>query len=81
MKITKCPPGVARGARLQRWQFELPDEQPEHPRRAERFALGAFSREEAAVLNTVLNYPSSISQRELEVVYGRTFRNVAQPGL
>lgn len=70
MEIKKCPPGVAKGAHLQRWQFDhdSPDGEPAHPRRAERFAHGELSQWEEAVLNTVLHQPRLVGQRELETI-------------
>ena len=69
MEIKKCPPGVARGAHLQRWQFEHESgNEPAHPRRAARLANGELSQQEAAVLTTVLHQPGPISQREIEAI-------------
>jgi hypothetical protein len=52
MEIKKCPPGVAKGAHLQRWQFDHDSvgEEPVHPRRAARLAQGELLQGEAAVL-------------------------------
>ena len=70
MEIRKCPPGVAKGAHLQRWQFDRdsPSEEPAHPRRALRLAHGDLSQWEEAVLNTVLNHPGPVNQRDLEAI-------------
>src|SRR5271166_4443891 len=69
MEIKKCLPGVAKGAHLQRWQFDHDSivEEPAHPRRAARLAHGELLPGEAAVLHTVLNH-GPISQRELETI-------------
>ena len=70
MEIKKCPPGVAKGAHLQRWQFDHGSvgEEPVHPRRAARLAQGELLQGEAAVLATVLHHPVPVSQRELEAI-------------
>lgn len=70
MEIKKCPPGVAKGAHLQRWQFDHDsvDEEPAHPRRAARLAHGELLQGEAAVLATVQHHPGPVSQRELEAI-------------
>jgi len=70
MEIKKYPPGVAKGAHLQRWQFDHDsvDGEPAHPRRAARFAHGELSQWEEAVLTTVLHHPGPVSQRELEAI-------------
>ena len=70
MEIKKCPPGVAKGSHLQRWQFDHDSvgEEPAHPRRAARLAHGELSQREAAVLTTVLHHPGPVSQRELEAI-------------
>jgi hypothetical protein len=70
MEIKKCPPGVAKGAHLQRWQFDHDsvDEEPAHPRRAARLAHGELSQGEEAVLTTVLHHPGIVTQRELDAI-------------
>jgi hypothetical protein len=70
MEIRKCPPGIAKGAHLQRWQFDRDSTHgtPAKPRRAERFAHGELSQSEEAVLSTVLHHPESLSQRDLEAI-------------
>jgi hypothetical protein len=70
MEIKKCPPGVAKGAHFQRWQFDhdSASEEPAHPRRAARLAHGELSQGEEAVLTTVLHHPGPVNQRELDAI-------------
>jgi hypothetical protein len=65
-----APPGVAKGAHLQRWQFDWDPggEEAGHPRRAVRLAHGDLLQGEEAVLTTVLHHPGAISRRALEAI-------------
>jgi DNA-binding MarR family transcriptional regulator len=69
MEIKKCPPGIARGAHLQLWQFyHESGNELAHPQGTARLANGDLSQQEAAILTTVLHQPGPISQREIEAI-------------
>jgi len=67
--ITKCPPGTAKNAILNHWQFGL-----NNPfgiagyGNAQRIAGGDLKPCEAAVFETVINRTGDLSQHELESI-------------
>jgi hypothetical protein len=66
-EITKCPPGVARNARLHYWQFGVNDEfGPANIGTARRLATGDLTPCEGAIVDIVLNRSGDVPQRELE---------------
>jgi hypothetical protein len=67
-EITKCPPGVAKNARLDQWQFDVDAVGPANPGTARRLAAGEFTPCENAVLEIVLERSGDMPQRELETL-------------
>ena len=66
-KITKCPPGTAKGSTLHQWQFGWNDRLgPAEIGTARRLAEGDLKPCETLVFEVVVNHPSDMPQRDLE---------------
>jgi hypothetical protein len=83
MEIKKCPPGVAKGAHLQRWQFDHDSvgEEPVHRRRAARLAQGRAPAGGSGCPSHSAAPSGACQSTRTRSHNGRAPWNVSQPGL
>ncbi len=67
MQVTKCPPGEAKSARLDQWQFGDGSIPPAAIRRARRLAEGDLTACEHAVFEFVVNAGGDVPQEAMEM--------------